>query len=86
MDLWIRSQNRLKLVEVKEIYVIDIFKTTQHYPETIRSYEYTNVESNNIMLGKYETKERAIEVLDEIQKHLFGINRYDFFVYEMPEE
>ena len=41
------------------------------------------------LLGTYKTKERALEVLDEIQSHLVVINDKNnnyFYVYEMPIE
>ena len=34
----------------------------------------TEILSNVFVLGQYKTKERALEVLDEIQKHLIDIN------------
>ena len=47
------------------------------------------IECKDTILGVYKTKERALEVLDEIQCHLVNINdsgdKY-FYVYEMPKE
>ncbi len=69
--------------------------------ETLIKTQRIDVDDNNIIvwdegryaeeifLGTYKTKERALEVLDEIQCHLVNINdvrdRY-FYVYEMPGE
>ena len=54
MDLWIRSQDRMDLFKVKELFI----------------YKDDNEDYNLADLGVYKTKERALEVLDEIQKLL----------------
>ena len=77
MELWIRSQSRQNLMKANDIVVeynkILVFKDDEASTE----------------VGEYKTKERALEVLDEIQCHLVNINdsrdRY-FYVYEMPKE
>lgn len=92
MELWIRSQDREDLVKMSD--VIEISARTGVY--TI----ITMTQGKIVGLGNYQTKERAIEVLDEIQNILIpklrtvftkeGLNvelvdkNYD--VYEMPEE
>ena len=58
MELWIRSQNKKNLQIVQEIEYRDTGK------------EPRLVAENEIILGKYATKERALEVLDEIQNIL----------------
>lgn len=58
MELWIRSQDKMKLTRVIDI---GIFEEQEGY--TI----YYDYDIDN-MLGTYATKERALEVLDEIQK------------------
>ena len=59
MELWIRSQDKENLIPIKNpICVYDnkiIYKESASYVITI---------------GEYETKERALEVLDEIQNIL----------------
>lgn len=70
MKLYIRSQDRLKM----------------EYVNGLEAYEYNDkftIEVNGIDFGEYNSKERAIEILDEIQKLL--ILNY-MGVYEMPEE
>lgn len=54
MDLWIRSQNRKALINVKQIRIngLDIMCL------------------NGELLGTYKTEERALEVLNEIQNIL----------------
>lgn len=62
MELWIRSQDKLKLVKVNYVYAIENkINSFSIYGETIDSAP---------IIGRYETKERAIEVLDEIQNIL----------------
>lgn len=78
MELWIRSQNKGALIKVEIL---------GHTDGTIHSYS----EIGKTELGTYKTKERALEVLDEIQniletewdyKDKFSMCR----IYEMPEE
>ena len=52
MNLWIRSQNRELLVQVNMVYIDE---------HNMICDGRTNV------LGEYETKERALEVLNKIQ-------------------
>ena len=54
MDLWIRSQDRSYLMPTKDI--ISEFGGSLFY--------------QGLILGQYKTKERALEVLDEIQNIL----------------
>lgn len=55
MDLWIRSQDRKKLINVNELKI-----------ETVKDGN-TFIYSDVTDLGTYSTKERALEVLEEIQ-------------------
>jgi hypothetical protein len=48
-----------------------------------------SIESNGGLLGDYATAERCIEIIDEIQKILMGVNPIippSVLVYEMPKE
>lgn len=57
MDLWIRSQKGLILKKINEL-------TVEHKAgENI----YFITDGRSCVLGEYETNERALEVLDEIQ-------------------
>ena len=58
MELWIRSQSKKQLANITGLIVVD---------NEIRGF--TN-QKDYYELGTYKTKERAIEVLDEIQKIL----------------
>ena len=68
MELWVRSQDKMNLVKIRQIslnyrnnkqiianYMPDYFENSGEYYE---------------LLGTYKTKERALEVLDEIQEIL----------------
>lgn len=91
MELWIRSQDKTKLRKIDNIY---------YYYEICNEHSlYTD---GIIELGTYKTKERALEVLDEIQDILDTQKSYEKFahlitkdtkiiefsnvIYEMPKE
>ena len=89
MELWIHSQDKMKLVLVKNIVISVMSDSTW--------IEYKDYDGT-FKLGEYKTKERALEVLDEIQKkinlinigHDFGSPMIDLknptYIYEMPKE
>ena len=75
MDLWIRSQDKNMLVKVDNLQII-------HFEA---DYCICN---NNIVLGSYKTKERAMEILAAIE---YKISRtvgstVRFVKYTMPEK
>lgn len=83
MDLWIRSQDYglYKIVGFKPPLCCDDTKLDEKYAIIGICYEYRMLE-----LGIYKTKERALEVLDEIQKYLrysknADINNSDFLKF-----
>ena len=81
MELWIRSQDKMNLVKVRQIGV-----NYQDNKQIIANYTpelYANSGEYYELLGTYKTKERAIEVLDEIQDELIGS---DFMPIEKNEE
>jgi len=78
MELWIRSQDGHKILKANEIYVC------KH--DNNHVYANTSIECC-IELGNYATKQRALEVLDEIQskfkpkviiKNLYTMNDENF--------
>ena len=87
MELWIRSQDKTQLAQITGLLLND---------NEIRGF--TNYHQNYYELGTYKTKERALEVLDEIQEAKLGIFYYrcpsnvkvsgkeDTIIYEMPKE
>lgn len=62
MELWIRSQDKDGLYEVDEVYIDE-----RDYGNNDITYY---IKTNGVLLGRYSSKERAIEVLDEIQRIL----------------
>jgi hypothetical protein len=58
MNLWVRSQDKKKLIKVNEIKIESVIDGN--------SFIYSDITD----LGTYKTKERALEVLDEIQNIL----------------
>ena len=67
MELWIRSQDKSNLKKVNNIYVEEITKDYDSWVGNIYSQPYV-ITSDEGNLGFYATKERALEILDEIQK------------------
>jgi hypothetical protein len=93
--MWIRTQDKDRLKEVKEVGLdISGFQ--------IYAYEYFDTYCHSTYLGEYPTKQRCLEVLDEIQQAIVesNIKRYEYVnsesnkieytynnisVYKMPE-
>ncbi len=80
MDLWIRSQNKEMLIKIKNIEIKFLDFKRYSYVKDIKSKGEYSIRGNGEPLGQYKTKERALEVLDEIQRQL--INKY----YLIPKE
>lgn len=70
MELWIRSQDKKDLVKVNSLWIMDnqIWMEVPFY-ENHKKLGLT-LSGHNHKLAEYETKERALEVLDEIQNIL----------------
>ena len=89
MELWIRSQDKMNLVKV-----YNVFLNANYDNKRISTYDG----DSNTTLGEYKTKERALEVLDEIQEAKLGnfhykcpsnvkvSNNEDTIIYQMPAE
>lgn len=85
MELWIRSQDKERLIRADNLHILKSDKRKPTY----------RINSLYHSLGAYETKERALEVLNEIQSILdfndirgivVNANRINSYVYEMPED
>lgn len=75
MELWIRSRDGILLEKAEAIKIAD-------YDGTIGI-----VINNDYVFGEYKTKERAIEILDEIQNYILLPNTDNSaYVYKMPKE
>ena len=68
MELWIRSQDKSSIVKVDNLYV-SVGNYICYYVEKGKEVPDTYYRPSG-ELGRYETKERALEVLDEIQNIL----------------
>ena len=90
MELWIRSQDKERLMKINSLNYVE-------YNDNYVINGYGTNECDNYDLGLYKTKERALEVLDEIQTQIVILNyqyihRGEHFiatesnVYEMPKE
>ena len=80
--MWIRTQNKEVLVYANNFYIM---KTRAE-----EKYEISYFDGDSfVKLGFYKSKERALEVLDEIQKLLIALPRteipFNDIVYQMPE-
>lgn len=93
MELWIRSQDKDILMEIKELRYNN--KDKDH---SILAYDSKGVYR---ILGIYKTKERALEVLDEIQNYMIkgsfakienklgeciNLKPNPIIIYQMPEK
>ena len=81
MELWIRSQDREMLLKTTSL-CIEIQNDVDPKLHTF------NIFANGIKAGNYKTKERALEVLDEIQDLMRSLTDSDLKIiqYEMPKE
>lgn len=89
MELWIRSQDKLKLTKVDYLYVDKLNDLLNR----------CGVKTGDLILGIYKTKERALEVLDKIHQRLIDLQTVEIApdcavtihrdidcVYQMPKE
>ena len=88
MELWIRSQNKDRIVKLNAVMVTSC-------QELVAIHCYIDKDTS-IWLGNYKSKERALEVLDEIQEYIVNLDKAVIYsqttiedysnVYEMPKE
>lgn len=79
--MWIRSQNRTRLVKAEMVEAVDTRIFTSATPETMIS--------KGICMGTYKTKERAMQVLNDIHGFIDcdgKMNNCELKVFGMPEE
>lgn len=76
MELWVRSQDKTFLRKANTIGIVE-------------GRDFWSIDENlTVSFGKYKTKERAIEILDEIQDLLQNayVGSLNRIVYQMPAE
>lgn len=89
MKVFVRTQDRTKIFEIDCIYYEEK-KTTR---KTVLSENVTSetVEMRhrliccNRTLGEYDSKERCLEIMDEIQRTIETHSSDSSLVYNMPE-
>lgn len=72
MELWIRSTAKTNLLQVRFLTIMEGKTFYKKNEWEYKGYTICNVAPNGnyALLGTYKTKERALEVLDEIQSLL----------------
>ena len=92
--MWVRTQDKEILMKVDNINLgIDVDTKKPN-----RLFTFVDGVTTSFTLGKYKSKERALEVLDEVEKkinlinlgHDFGSPMIDLknptYIYQMPNE
>lgn len=77
MDLWIRSQDKEKLVRVDDVVLLN------DHPYFIG----TNImqpDGSLLTLGAYTSKQKALKVINDIQKQMTLANSKE--IYNMPSD
>ena len=64
MELWIRSQDKERIIKTNQLDVMEL------YTDVDPRYNHFGVYANDYLVGEYKSKERALEILDEIQNIL----------------
>ena len=77
--MWVRSQNKEVLADIKEITLED-----GKCDCCVLGVSYSRIDEDKLLLlGVYSTEEKAMQVLDELQCR---IARTESGVYQMPED
>lgn len=97
MNLWIRSQDGNKLFNVHELYIRE--RTQPKVISTETKSSKFEILGNDEIMATYSSRERALEILDEIMNSYtfdknFDYEEADLFlkgmmlpkIYEMPKE
>lgn len=76
--MWIKSQFGKELIDItgKRLFVWNSKKEWCIYVDPM-----TTNEDVSFSIGRYETQERAVQILEEIESHLVKAS-----VYKMPEK
>lgn len=70
--MWIRSQDRAKLIDANEIH-IELWADERSY-----------VISDNFVVASYSSEEKALKVMDMIHRHI--VIEDDYIPFEMPQD
>ena len=88
MELWIRSTAKTNLLQARFLTIMEgkTFYTKNEWEYGGYTICNVTINGNYELLGTYKTKERAIEVLNEIQNYILLPNTDNSaYVYTMPE-
>lgn len=77
--MWIRSQNKEVITKPKNIRLKEIEKDNYRILERINQEE-------DLILGIYSTKEKALKVLDKIHETLLYDLEMNLDVFQMPQD
>lgn len=78
MSIWVRSQDKLCLMRVEALPILN------HDKDSKNTWSILGIGKFQYTLGTYKSKERAIEVLDEIQYKIQCLN--DDFYFKVSKE
>ena len=91
MSLWIRSQDKETLVECDKLAIekINYWKKINkvyvlNEDDDLNIYWKFIIKANDIIVGSYSTKEKALKVLDMIQSFINNELIRDYMVFQMP--
>ena len=91
MSLWIRSQDKETLVECDKLAIekINYWKKINkvyvlNEDDELNIYWKFIIKANDIIVGSYSTKEKALKVLDMIQSFINNELIRDYMVFQMP--
>lgn len=74
--MWIRSQDEKRLIDANKVYICKL--RNGKYGLYISDYV-------TFLIGKYSTEEKALKVLDMIQKYVV-FNSYEVFLIPQDDE
>ena len=72
--MWIRSQNKYTLVKCNNVYA--------YYDGKIGKNIIATNDYSNVVIGFYSTKEKALKVIDMIERHIIYLSG----VFQMPQD
>ena len=77
--MWVRSQNKEVLADIKEITLEE-----GKCDCCVLGVSYSRIDEDKLLLlGVYSTEEKVMKILDELQ---FRIARSESSVYQMPKD
>ena len=82
--MWIRSQDKEKLADLRVFDISNTGYTNLPYKLCGYSDDWANTNNFHIDLGHYSSKEKALKVLDMIQR--FIDNEFLISVFDTPQD